>query len=48
MNVVGWIVFAVICVFTLWLLIDTLIWVIKRIKAKKSQRIENKDVDKSE
>lgn len=48
MNVVGWIVFALICAFTLWLLIDTLIWVIKRIKAKKSQRIENNDVDKSE
>lgn len=48
MNVVGWVIFVVICAFTLWLLIDTTIWVIKRIKAKKSQRIENKDVDKSE
>lgn len=48
MSVAGWIIFAIICAFTLWLLIDTLIWVIKRIKAKKQQRIENKDVDKSE
>lgn len=48
MNIVGYVIFAIICAFTLWLLIDTIIWITKRVKAKKRERIENKDVDKSE
>ena len=35
MNVVGWIIFGAICLFTTWLLIDTIIWIVKRIKSKK-------------
>ena len=45
MNVVGWIIFIVICAFTTWLLVDTIIWIVKRIKAKKEAK-QKETVDK--
>lgn len=46
MSVASWIIFAIICVFTTWFLIDTIVWVIKRIKAKNKKKSENNEVDK--
>ena len=48
MSVVAWIIFFVVAVITTWLAIDTTIWIIKRIKAKKGQKTEIKDVDNSD
>lgn len=46
MSVASWVIFVVVCAFTTWLLIDTIVWVIKRVKAKNKQKSENNDVDK--
>ena len=43
MNWVGLIVFLVVCALTIWLIVDTIIWLVKRIKAKKE--IKNKKDD---
>lgn len=48
MSVVAWIIFGVVAVITTWLAIDTIIWIIKRIKAKKGQKNEIKNADKSD
>ena len=47
MNVVGWIVFIGICGVTIWLAVDTIIWIVKRVKAKKEKKEADKVDDQS-
>lgn len=46
MNVISIIVFVVVCGLTTWLLIDTIIYFVKRIKAKKQKSKEVEEVKK--
>ena len=45
MTPIKWVILIVIIGLTLWLAIDTTIWAIKKIKAKKQekQKIDNND-----
>lgn len=48
MIVVKWILLFVVIGLTLWLTIDTIIWAIKKIKAKKKKKQEQSDNNDSQ
>lgn len=48
MEIVKYIVLGIIVCVTLYLLVDTIVYVVKRIKQKKTERIEKSNQDKTE
>lgn len=48
MEIVKYIVLGIIVCVTLYLLIDTIVYVVKRVKQKKKERIEKQNQDKTE
>lgn len=51
MSVLGVIIFVLVAGLTTWLLIDTIIWIVRRVKDKKKikqQNDSNEDINVSE
>lgn len=50
MNVLGIIIFVILAIFVTWLVIDTIIYCVKKIKAKKNKKnvevVDNETTEK--
>lgn len=45
MKVVSIVIFSLLAVFVTWLVVDTVIYIIKRVKEKKKQKVDNETID---
>ena len=45
MKVVSIVIFSLLALFVMWLVVDTVIYIIKRVKEKKKQKVDNETTD---